>query len=185
MGSTLSSINLISQVALNEKTPSPQTKHFQRISEQSAKMMESMSDMVWSINPDNDTLQKTVAKMKEFSAEILEPKNMGYQFKVDETLNDVALDVAKRKNLFLFFKEAINNAAKYSEGSSIDINLSHTADELSLVIRDNGKGFDVSNPANGNGLRNMKARAKEIEANLRVESSLGAGTALILHMPLT
>src|SRR6185436_18271898 len=100
------------------------------IVDQSAKMMESMSDMVWSINPDNDTVQKTIVKMKEFSAEILEPKNIGYQFQVDETLNDVSLDVAKRKNLFLIFKEAINNAAKYSESTFININISQSQSEM-------------------------------------------------------
>ena len=185
MGSTLSSINLISQVALKEDSAGGQTKYFKRIVDQSAKMMESMSDMVWSINPDNDTVQKTVAKMKEFSAEILEPKNIGYQFQVDETLNDISLDVAKRKNLFLIFKEAINNAAKYSESSFININLSQVVNELLLTINDNGKGFDILNPSNGNGLRNMKERAIEVGANLKVESVVGTGTSLALGMPLT
>ena len=185
MGSTLSSINLISQVALKEDSSGTQTKYFQRIVEQSAKMMESMSDMVWSINPDNDTLQKTVVKMKEFSAEILEPKNIGYQFQVDEALNNISLDVARRKNLFLIFKEFINNAAKYSEGTFINISISQALNELMLTIRDNGKGFDISNPANGNGLRNMKERALEVGANLKVESVVGTGTSLALGMPLT
>jgi signal transduction histidine kinase len=184
IGSTLSSINLISQVALRENNGG-QALHFQRIGEQSAKMMESMSDMVWSINPDNDTFQKTLAKMKEFSAEILEPKNMGYKFEVDENLNTLSLDVAKRKNLFLVFKEAINNAAKYSDGSFINIDISQTMNELLMTIHDNGKGFDTSNPSNGNGLRNMKERAREIQANIRVESAIGAGTSLVLNMPLT
>jgi len=185
IGSTLSSINLISQVALQEKSLDLQSNYFQRISDQSSKMMESMSDMVWSINPDNDTFQKTLAKMKEFSDEILEPKNIEYRFEVDESLNEIALDVAKRKNLFLVFKEAINNAAKYSEGSFISIIILQAVNELLLKISDNGKGFDASNPASGNGLRNMRARASEINAQLEVQSSVGAGTSLVLSMPLT
>jgi signal transduction histidine kinase len=185
MGSTLSSINLISQVALQEKPSGLQEKYFQRISDQSTKMMESMSDMVWSINPDNDNFQKTLAKMKEFSAEILEPKNVDYQFDVDETLNEISLDVAKRKNLFLVFKEAINNAAKYSECSLINISLSKTVNELLLTIQDNGKGFDISSPTHGNGLHNMRARANEINADISLESTVGHGTSLILKMPLT
>jgi signal transduction histidine kinase len=184
VGSTLSSINLISQVALAENVEA-HAKHFQRIGEQSAKMMESMSDMVWSINPDNDTFQKTLAKMKEFSAEILEPKNVSYQFQVDEGLNTVTLDVATRKNLFLIFKEAINNAAKYSESSFIDINISRTVEKLLLTIHDNGKGFDTSCTSSGNGLRNMKGRANEINANLEVNSTMGTGTSLVLNVPLT
>ncbi len=185
MGSTLSSINLISQVALKEDSSSGQTKYFKRIVDQSAKMMESMSDMVWSINPDNDTLQKTVIKMKEFSAEILEPKNIGYQFHVDERLNDFALDVARRKNLFLIFKETINNAAKYSESTFININISQTVNELLLTIRDNGKGFDTNMASTGNGLRNMNERANEVGASLKFESTQGLGTTLALALPLT
>ena len=185
MGSTLSSIHIISQLALKENHGEPSAKYFQRISENSAKMMESMSDMVWSINPDNDSLQKMLAKMKEFSAEILEPKNMNYQFQGEETLNGTILDAAKRKNIFLIFKESINNAAKYSEGSFVDIHFSQIANDLLLTIRDNGKGFDYTKIQNGNGLKNMKARALEIKAQLNLEVIEGQGTILKLKLPLT
>ena len=183
MGSTLSSIHIISQLALKESGPA--TKYFQRIAEHSAKMMESMSDMVWSINPENDSLQKMLAKMKEFSAEILEPRNMSYRFQGEETLNGTALDVAKRKNIFLIFKETINNAAKYSEGTVVDIRIAHVDNDLQLVIRDNGKGFDLSKMPQGNGLRNMKERAREINAELGFETVPGQGTTLRLTLPLT
>jgi len=185
MGSTLSSINIISQLAIKENPSSPFARYLQRIGEQSSKMMESMADMVWSINPDNDTLQKTVARMKEFSAEILEPKNVNYQFEVEESLNGATLDVAKRKNLFLVFKEAVNNAAKYSEGTSVQIHISRSGNELHLSVQDNGKGFDPAKAQNGNGLRNMKTRASEINASLSMETVPGAGTTLRMNVPLT
>ncbi len=185
MGSTLSSIHIISQLALKENHIESSGKYFQQISENSAKMMESMSDMVWSINPDNDSLQKILIKMKEFSAEILEPKNMNYQFQGEETLNGTVLDVAKRKNIFLIFKESINNAAKYSEGSLVDVHFTQVANDLLLTIRDNGKGFDSMKMQNGNGLKNMKARAIEINAQLYLESIKGQGTTLKLKLPLT
>jgi two-component system, NarL family, sensor histidine kinase UhpB len=185
MGSTLSSIHILSQLALKENQTEPSTKYFQRIADHSAKMMESMSDMVWSINPENDSLQKMLAKMKEFSAEILEPKNIVYQFQGEETLNGTVMDVAMRKNIFLIFKETINNAAKYSEGTAVDISIVHEANELLLTISDNGKGFDPSRVQNGNGLRNMKERAREINADLLFETVEGKGTTLKLRLPLT
>ena len=123
--------------------------------------------------------------MKEFSAEILEPKNMSYQFQGEETLNGAVLDVAKRKNIFLIFKESINNAAKYSEGSFVDIHFSQIANDLLLTISDNGKGFDHTKVQNGNGLKNMKARAIEINAQLNLESRQGQGTVLKLKLSLT
>jgi signal transduction histidine kinase len=185
MGSTLSSIHILSQLALKENQAEPAAKYFSRIGEHTAKMMESMSDMVWSINPDNDSLQKMLAKMKEFSAEILEPKNMSYRFQGEETLNGTVLDVAQRKNIFLIFKESVNNAAKYSGGSTVDVQMVHVDNNLLLTIRDNGKGFDPSKVLDGNGLKNMNARAREIDANLRVETAEGVGTALHLRLPLT
>jgi len=185
MGSTLSSIQIISQLALKENQSAPSAKYFLRIAENAAKMMESMSDMVWSINPENDSLQKMLVKMKEFSAEILEPKNINYQFQGEETLNGTVLDVAKRKNIFLIFKESINNAAKYSEGSFIEIQIANVANDLHLTIRDNGKGFDPAKTQGGNGLKNMRNRAREINAAFNLETLEGKGTILKLKLPLT
>jgi len=184
MGSTLSSIHIISQLALKENQ-SDSGNYFQRIAENSAKMMESMSDMVWSINPENDSLQKMLIKMKEFSAEILEPKNINYRFQGEDSLNGTVLDVAKRKNIFLIFKESINNAAKYSEGSFIEIQIAHVANDLLLTITDNGKGFDDTKSQSGNGLKNMRDRAREIKADFNLVTIEGHGTTLKLKLPLT
>jgi two-component system, NarL family, sensor histidine kinase UhpB len=184
IGSTLSVINIISQLALKENKPEYFTQHFRRIGEQSAKMMESMSDMIWSINPGNDSLGKMVVKMKEFLAEILEPKNISYRFSGEETLGDIVLNPQTRKSLFLIFKEAINNCAKYSEGSFVDIVLLRTEDQLHLTITDDGKGFDPGGVKNGNGLRNMRERAKEMNALLELCSEGGNGTTIKLVMPL-
>jgi len=185
MGSTLSSINIISQLAIKEEQTEQGKKYFHRIADQSAKMMESMSDMVWSINPENDSLPKVLAKMKEFAAEILEPKNISVQFKGEESLNAIVLNVAQRKNLFLIFKEAINNAAKYSESEHVTISLAKAGSGLQLEIRDNGRGFEKSKTSPGNGLRNMSERAAEIGAMLSIQSAPGAGTTLVLMLPLT
>ncbi len=184
MGSTLSSIHIISELALEEYPQEPSTKYFKHIAEHSAKMMEGMSDMVWSINPNNDSVQNMVTKMKEFSAEILEPKNISYRFQGEETLHS-PLNVKKRKNIFLIFKESINNAAKYSEGTFVDVNLSEEANNLLLTINDNGKGFDTTKVQSGNGLGNIRARANEINASLELESILGKGTTLKMKIPLT
>jgi two-component system sensor histidine kinase UhpB len=184
IGSTLSSIHIISQLAMKENKPEYFNQHFQRIGEQSAKMMESMSDMIWSINPGNDSLEKMVVKMKEFLTEILESKNISYQFAGEETLNGTVLNPGKRKNLFLIFKETVNNSAKYSEGSFVKITLLQDEGQLHLTITDNGKGFNPSLVKKGNGLRNIKERAKEINALLELHSDNSNGTTLKLVMPL-
>lgn len=183
IGSTLSSINIISQLALKDANGS--ATHFQRIAQHSTSMMESMSDIVWSINPNNDSLEQVISKMKEFTSEILEPLDVSYSFSGEENLYAVTLNPAFRKNLFLIFKEAINNAAKYSAANNITIHFRKKDTTLFLTITDNGKGFDQGNASSGNGLRNMKARAQNINGDLSITSSPKLGTEVVLSLPIT
>lgn len=183
IGSTLSSINIMSQLALNENGNASQ--HLKKIVTHSAQIMENMSDIVWSINPKNDLAEQMVFKMKEFAAEILEPAGINYSFRVQDSVEALKLDSEKRKNLFLIFKEAINNAAKYSHGTEVIINLSIQSGHLHLEVIDNGKGFDKDEPKNGNGLSNMKDRAAAITGVLQYSTEPGKGTKILLAVPIT
>ncbi|MEQ8810560.1 MAG: tetratricopeptide repeat protein [Imperialibacter sp.] len=141
IGSTLSSINIMSQLALKEDNGHA-GQYFQSIQEHSSKIMESMSDIVWSINPNNDSLEQVLVKMKEFAAEILEPKGIAFSFQGIDEVKNIELASEKRKNVFLIFKEAINNAAKYSNASKIIINVAGQNGNIIFSISDNGNGFD-------------------------------------------
>lgn len=184
IGSTLSSIQILSQLAIREK-PGKADLHLAKISESSARVMESMSDIVWYINPARDTMGDLLARMKEFAGEMLEPVNMAYHFTGDDLSINRLLDSSRRKNVFLIFKEAINNTVKYSGATSVAIDLTSDARSLKMKITDNGKGFDVENDGNGNGLRNMKARAEASGGNAAVTSSQGKGTTIAIEIPLT
>ncbi|MBN8577143.1 MAG: tetratricopeptide repeat protein [Cytophagales bacterium] len=182
IGSTLSSINIISQLAL--KNANGSTSHFQRIAQHSHRLMESMSDIVWSINPVNDSLERVVSKMKEFAAEILDPANINYTFEGEEALEKLKLDASQRKNLFLIFKEAVNNTAKYSGATAVSIRFTHMLKKLTVSIADNGKGFDVALAPSGNGLNNMKARASGLSGQLEIITS-ATGTTVQVSLPIT
>lgn len=182
IGSTLSSINIMSKVAMNQ---ADNLSHLQKISTYSSRMMESMSDMVWSINPENDSVDQMLVKMKEFTAEMLEPKNIQYEFQHDEAVTEIKLDVEKRKSLFLIFKEAINNIAKYSEATHVSIGLNRVNDVLHLKVQDNGKGFDSTTIVRGNGLKNMAARAQAIKSTWTHISEPGKGTTILVQVPIT
>lgn len=184
IGSTLSTINIMSNLAMQEKSNGNNT-HLSRIAEQSSRMMENMTDIVWSINPVNDSLEKVAVKMKVFANEILEPKNIAYRFSGEESLSGLALDAEKRKNLFLIFKEAINNAAKYSRATEIGITLKKNEGKLRMIITDNGIGFNDETVKRGNGLKNMESRAANLSANFKVSSASGSGTHIELEMPIT
>lgn len=184
IGSTLSTINIISNLAMRENI-NGNNLHLSRIAEQSSRMMESMTDMVWSINPINDSMEKVVVKMKMFTSELLESKNIGFQFSGEESLNGSLLDAEKRKNVFLIFKEAINNIAKYSGATEVGITLKKSERNLVMTIADNGQGFDHQKIKEGNGLKNMEARAKAMHANFKLSSVIGLGTRIELELPIT
>lgn len=184
LGSALSSINIISQIGLTQQNGNA-GNHFQRIHEQSGRMMESMSDIVWAINPENDTLEKLIIKMKEFAAEILEPKGITLHFQIPEQANHIRLNAETRKNLFLIFKEALNNAAKYSAGNEVRVTLTLVNNTLTLLVTDNGKGFEEATIKAGNGLRNMESRAREMHARLQRKSIPEQGTEVSVEIPLT
>ncbi len=182
MGSALSSINILSQVALVEQNGNTQS-YLHRIGDQSARMMEDMSDMVWSINPRNDSMNQVLIRMREFASEIFELKNIEYQF-TENGVEQLKLNAEQRKNLFLIFKESINNAAKYSEASKVEISLDQRDHALRMSIKDNGRGFNEQTIKAGNGLRNLRERAKEINATLELQSVIGKGTEVVLNVPI-
>jgi two-component system, NarL family, sensor histidine kinase UhpB len=184
IGSTLSTINIISKIAMREN-PQGNNNHLTRISEQSSQMMESMSDMVWSINPINDSIEKIVVKMKVFAGEILEPKNINYQFIGEDSLPELFLNAEIRKNLFLLYKEALNNAAKYSEATHLVIEFRKLDNRIELTIADNGKGFIEEQAHNGNGLRNMRSRAASLMAEFKLTTSPNEGTRIDVSFPIT
>lgn len=182
IGSALSSIQIMSQVALRGNDPQGSLV---RISDNATRTMESMSDIVWSINPDNDTIDQMIIRMKQFAAEILEPKNIRYAFEIPTEIGNTRLGVDMRKNMFLIFKESVNNAAKYSGGTQVTISLKRTGSNLVLAVRDNGKGFNTQNVRNGNGLVNMTQRAASLNGTLICTSHPGEGTDVVAELPIT
>jgi ligand-binding sensor domain-containing protein/two-component sensor histidine kinase len=186
MGSVLSTINILSTMAKTKVADEPvkASEYIGKISDNSQRMMEAMDDIVWSIKPANDSMQKITARMREFATSILEAKDIELDFKVDEKVNDVKLNMEARRDFFLIFKEAINNVAKYSHCSKCSIQISLHQHRLLLDIKDNGVGFDVNKADSGNGLSNMQKRAEALKGRTTVYSNPGEGTQVTLNMPV-
>ena len=186
IGSTLSSINIFSKVALNKVEKDTEVSgYLSKIKDSAAHTMESMSDIVWAINPKNDKLEAMMSRMKEFAADICEAKGIDLDFSIPTELEKLSLNLAKRKNLFLVFKEAVNNAVKYSRCNLLQVTFKKSGNKLQMMIRDNGKGFDNTTVTGGNGLRNMKERAEECGGHVQIESIIKKGTSIILEIPIT
>ncbi len=184
LGSTLSSINIISQMALQNGQHDAGT-HFDRIGKHSALMMDKLSEIVWSVNPDNDSTEQLIVKMREFASEILESKSIEWKFHIDRKICNLKLTVEKRKTVYMVLKEAINNAAKYSETNRLDICFNLVNEHLEVKVCDQGKGFDEAVAKKGNGLRNMRERAKQSGGEVTINTGNGVGTEVLLLVPIT
>ncbi len=180
IGSTLNSISIYSEVA--KQQAGKEIPALDQIGLNSRKIIESMSDIVWTINPENDSFEKIIIRMRSFAYQLLKAKKVEYTFEVDEKLNSIALPMQVRKNFYLVFKEAITNVVKYSEASRVSIDLFEKNKIIMLRIRDNGKGIPVNAQTLGNGLMNMTRRAKEINAELNIISANSGGTEIELML---
>lgn len=185
IGSTLTSINILSKMALQQTDNTTLQQNMQKIKDRSSSIMESMGDIVWAINPQNDTFEKIIFRMKEFTAELLDPLNVNYQFKEEGDFTAVKMDIKKRKDFYLLFKEGVNNAAKYSNCKNLMIALLENGNLLHLEIKDDGVGFNEKVVKNGNGLINMRERAAAMNGTIDIQSEPGKGTQIILEVPIT
>lgn len=185
MGSTLSTINILSAMAKSKMTTDAvkTAGYLSKISDNSQRMMEAMDDIVWSIKPSNDSMQRITARMREFATSVLEAKDILLHFAVAEEVAAVKLNMEARRDFFLIFKEALNNAAKYSKATEVWVAVATEGRQLSFVIKDNGIGFDVARADNGNGLGNMQKRADAVKGRLKLTSKSGEGTTVKLTMP--
>lgn len=187
IGSTLSSIDVNSRIALlkmdDKETVSGQ---LQKIQQNTRSIMDNLSQIVWSINPNNDSLEKLIFRMKDFAAEILEPLGIQYAFHQGGNLSEFNLNPVFRKNVYLIFKEAVNNCAKYSKATEVSISLEVNNSLLFIEIADNGKGFDYQREMiKSNGLQNMENRAKQIRGKFELKTEPDRGTSIKLEAPVT
>jgi len=181
IGSALSSISMFSGVAsmkVDEKTIENAVK---KIEETSRETIENMHDIVWSIQPRSDRLGQVIDRMRTFGNNMFSGTNIDFVFNAEKEINELNLKMEQRRNLYLIYKEAINNAAKYSKSTRIRVELVRDLKTLKMVIEDNGIGFRVHETEAGNGLYTMKQRAQDLQGELNIVSDLKKGTRISLQ----
>jgi two-component system, NarL family, sensor histidine kinase UhpB len=184
VGSSLSSIHMLSQIATQKQpTDASQKEILDKVSSNAKETMEKMSDIVWMIKPGENEGENLKQRMERFAYEISSSKNINTSIELN-SLEKAKLTMPQRKNLYLLFKEALNNAVKYSGTEKIEIKSSIQNNQLLLSIKDYGKGFDLTATGRGNGLDNMKNRAKELNGKLDISSLSAAGTSVTLLLPI-
>ena len=181
---SLSSINISSELAKNkiEQDRERTRDYIHQISETSHRMTQAMYDMVWSINPQNDQMVKTVDRMKQFAMEQESLHDITIQIEADPHIEEQHSDMEHRYELLSIYKEAISNAVKHSGARNIRVQVRLRKQKLQLLIQDDGKGFNSSGVAKGRGIPDMKRRADAINASLEILSEKNTGTLVKLEM---
>ena len=183
VGSSLSSIHMLSQMATQHDDDTKHKDILARMSSNAKETMDKMGDIVWMIKPNEAEGNNLKPRMENFAYEICSSKNIVITVMLDE-VEKVKLTMVQRKNLYLIFKEAVNNAVKYSDTEKMDITSSTENKKLVLQIKDFGKGFNTALIKKGNGLDNMQKRAADSGAVLQLQSSTGKGTTVTLQLPI-
>ena len=193
IGSTLSSISLSSTIIQNKLNGNDTEvkKLLEQVSSNTDNMMEALSDIVWAINTRNDRFDNIVNRMRAFAIELLEPSGITAHFDVKENVHDVNLNMEQRKNVYLIFKEAINNIAKYAGCKNVWVTINKEGSKTFVMnIKDDGKGFEMALPGteeknlSGNGIRNMKKRANELGGEMTIDAARGQGASLQLKFTI-
>ncbi len=180
IGSGLTEISILSEIAGSkiEHSSSDGTLELRMVSEKSRQLIDNMSDIVWMINPKKDSLYDLILRLKDTYGDFLSAMGISFGTINIEKFADLKLPVEYKQNLFLIFKEAVNNSIKYSRCKKISLEAKINGDELCLILSDDGIGMDLNKVKKGNGITNMIERARKLHGNLVITSLPGGGTTI-------
>ncbi|MEE9430284.1 MAG: two-component regulator propeller domain-containing protein [Melioribacteraceae bacterium] len=185
VGAGLTEISILSEIASSEiSKPDLATKHLGQISQLSRELVESMSDIVWVVNPQRDSLYDLIVRLKDSYGEILGQMGISLVTLNLEKLKNIKLPIERRQNLYLIFKEALNNSIKHSECTKINIEFTIAGNKLMMSLSDNGRGFDDRKTSLGQGLQNIKKRAKQVNGLVSISSNSENGTIIKYEGPI-
>jgi two-component sensor histidine kinase len=185
MGSGLSKIAIMSELLKTNLKEERETEQVEKISRTAKDLVDSMGQIVWAMNPENDSLENLAAYIREYTLDFFDESLIECKFIFPDEINTIKLTQQQRRNVFLVIKESLNNILKYAESTEVQVQLFIRSKKLHLIISDNGKGFDVSQTRRfGNGLINMKKRMEEIGGEYQIQSTLTNGTTTTISVLL-
>lgn len=187
LGHKLTRISIYSRNLLREIEEQKENiaKELNKIIETSKSLRESAGDLIWSMDPGEDTLTDLVLRIKDFAETLLQDTDIRLNVTgITEKLKSRHLSMEEKRNILLITKEAVNNSVKYSQSSELKINFDLSENIFSLKISDNGCGFLRNETKEGYGLKSMVSRAEKIKARFSIVSNKALGTTVSLELKL-
>ncbi len=194
MGSKLTKISFLSEHAqVDAAATGPLADKIQSIAQTSRELLQTMDEIVWVVNPRNDSLENVVAYLSHYASEYFQNTSVECELKLSQEIPAYPLSSELRHNLFLTFEEVLNNVLKHSGATKVKIEMNLSALEFEIKIADNGRGFAQAATSEnvpsrrgggGNGLNNMRQRLLDIGGEFRIASDAGQGTEATMHIRL-
>jgi signal transduction histidine kinase/ligand-binding sensor domain-containing protein len=188
IGAGLSQIAILSEVAKRSPDGAATADLLDHVANVSRELVDAMSEIVWAISPRRDSFEALVRRMRRFGSDVLAPRNVQFDLRVLQTERDPRLGPDVGRQMFLVFKEAINNAARHAASAHVSASLSIDRHRLLLTVADDGRGFETNvadDDRRGHGLASLRRRAAGMGGHLDVVSAPGMGTRVVLNVPLT
>lgn len=182
LGSGLTKIAILTEVI--KKDPLNAEKNIDKISETSRQLVDNLDEMVWSLNPKNDSLDKLMGYLAEYVNQFLEATTIKPIIILPVIITPIYVSEERRRNIFMVLKEFLNNTVKYSTAKSFTLQMIQFNTTFTLVLKDDGKGFDINKVSKmGNGLKNMQQRINNVGGKANLESN-NTGTSLEMHFKI-
>ncbi|OLD68344.1 MAG: hypothetical protein AUI33_09720 [Ignavibacteria bacterium 13_1_40CM_2_61_4] len=186
IGSNLSLLAGLSEVlGQSARRDSPQmAERLSVMADVSRRSVEAMSDIVWAVNPKRDNVIDLAHRMRRFASDRFAARNIEFHFDAPNPNQKVKIGAEARREVFLVFKETVNNIARHSGCKSAEASLKIEHGTIILKLSDDGHGFDQASTAHGQGLDSMRRRAEKLGGQFDVISQPNSGTTVILKAPL-
>jgi signal transduction histidine kinase len=186
LGAGLTEVNMLTTLVKSSKTSADEkNRYLDDLSVTAERMVTSLDEIVWAVNPRNDTVASLASYFASYSQRILELASVACGLEVAEDLPDYPLDPKFRQELFLAFKEALTNIVRHAGASMVWLRVSVEADALRIELADNGRGFDLKSRAAGrDGLANMQERLQALGGHCEIVSTPPQGTTVRFRAPL-
>ena len=185
IGSTLTNISILSELGnKNLQQPQQASKYLERIAEEVNASGQALDDIIWSVNSKNDTPEEMLVRMRRFAAELFDHSNVQCKLELKQTVTGKKMNMEQRRDLYLIYKESLNNIYKHAHAQKVNVELSMNKTTLTLTISDDGKGFNPQLVTERNGLKNLKTRAEKWKGDIVISSQPQGGSAISVTMPV-
>ena len=169
LGSILNSVNIYTELALIKG----EATYLEKIKEGTQEAINGVRNIIWQLDDKDTSFPNLISRINHFASFLCQVKQITFKAEIGKDAFTYKLDEEEKRNLYLIIKEAINNSVKYASGNEIKLSITIEKRKPVIILSDNGKGYNESTSVSGNGIRNMKARAKDIRYHISIDSQAG------------